>query len=169
MAEAEAEAGEKKGKGKLIAIIAVLAVLLIGGSVGATLFFTGVLGGGEAEAEAEDEHAAEEEAHAEAYYFAIEPPITVNFQQRGRARFLQVSLQVMTHDPLGLEHLKQHMPVVRNNLNLLFSGQSYDELSTREGKELLRKQALAEIQNVLTARAGAPVVDEVYFTAFVMQ
>ena len=167
MAEAEAEAGEKKGKGKLIAIIAVLAVLLIGGSVGATLFFTGALGGGDAESE--DGHAAEEEAHAEAYYFAIEPPITVNFQQRGRARFLQVSLQVMTHDPLGLEHLKQHMPVVRNNLNLLFSGQSYDELSTREGKELLRKQALAEIQNVLTARAGAPVVDEVYFTAFVMQ
>lgn len=160
---AEAAEGEKKGKGKLIIIIAVVAVLLIGGGVGAFLFLSG---GEEAGGDAQE---AKAEPLADPVYFAIEPPITVNFQQRGRARFLQVSLQVMTRDPLGLEQLKQHMPVVRNNLNLLFSGQSYEELSTREGKELLRKQALAEIQNVLTARAGAPVVEEVYFTGFVMQ
>ena len=151
----------------LLSIVPLLALLLVGGSVGGTLFLTGAFssGGDDGAEEAEQADGEPKVAH----YFAIEPPITVNFQKRGTARFLQVSLQVMTYDELALVELQKHMPAVRNNLNLLFSGQSYEELSTREGKELLRKQAVAEIQNILTARAGTPGIEDVYFTSFVMQ
>lgn len=156
----EAGAAPKKGKGRWLLLLAVLALAAGGGGAAAAFF---LLGGGEAEGEAVDQ------ARAEPIYYAIEPPITVNFQRRGRVRFLQVSMQVMSHDPEVIQALQRHMPVVRNNLNLLFSSQSYEELISREGKEQLRRRAATEIDNVLSARAGLTGVEEVYFTGFVMQ
>jgi flagellar FliL protein len=42
-------------------------------------------------------------------------------------------------------------------------------LNTREGKETLRNQTLAEIQKVMTEETGDAGVDSVFFTSFVMQ
>jgi len=78
-------------------------------------------------------------------------------------------VQVMTRDPEVAQAIEAHMPVIRNNLVMLFSGQKYEEVATREGKERLRQQTLAEIQKVLEERIGKPGVEDVYFTAFVMQ
>ena len=61
------------------------------------------------------------------------------------------------------------MPVIRNNLVMLFSSQTYKALMTVQGKEKLREQALREIQKVMEKETGEKVVDNVYFTSFVMQ
>jgi len=65
--------------------------------------------------------------------------------------------------------VEEHMPVIRNSLVMLFSGQKYEDVATREGKERLRQQTLAEIRKVLEERTGKPGIEDVYFTAFVMQ
>jgi flagellar FliL protein len=52
---------------------------------------------------------------------------------------------------------------------MLFSGQEPSVLNTREGKEQLRTDALAEIQKVMKAETGKPAVESVFFTSFVMQ
>jgi flagellar FliL protein len=75
----------------------------------------------------------------------------------------------MTRDPAVTDLVTLHMPVIRNNLMLLFSNQTYDTVSTLEGKEALREEALEVIQQILEEETGDPGVEAVYFTSFVMQ
>lgn len=160
---------EKKGGGlKLVVVAVVSATLVAVGGTFAVLHFTGALGGAQEEqAAGQEEEAATEEQPPT--YVALDPPFVVNFDNPTVARFLQVKVQVMTRDPEVVKAIEEHMPAIRNSLVMLFSGQKYEEVATREGKERLRKQTLAEIQKVLEARIGKPGVEDVYFTAFVMQ
>jgi len=181
----EGEEGEKKPSGtKKIILIVVLALVVIGVTVGATLYFTGVFDGDDsskavATAEGGDTAAGEDapakkEAKAkdlsdEAIYHLFEPPFTVNFNDNGKIRFLQIGLSVSTRDKDAIEIMLQHEPVIRNNLVLLFSGQKSEDLYTRDGKSKLRDDTLAEIQNIMSANTGDKAIDNVYFTGFVIQ
>jgi len=103
-------------------------------------------------------------------FLALDPPFVVNFDAEQAVRFLQVAVQLETRDPATIELLKTNDPVVRNDLLLLFANQKYAQLSTREGKEALRSQALEAMRKVLTAAGGHPErLEAVYFTSFVMQ
>jgi flagellar basal body-associated protein FliL len=48
------------------------------------------------------------------------------------------------------------------------SNRSFQSLMTRDGKEKLRQEALAEI-NKITHKESAPDVDNLLFTSFVVQ
>ena len=103
-------------------------------------------------------------------YIALDPPFVVNFEAEQLVRFLQVTVQVMTRDPETAEVVKANDPVVRNDLLLLLGNQHYDTISTREGKEKLRTQALGAVRKVVAGAGGkADKVEAVYFTSFVMQ
>ncbi|HEY8519067.1 MAG TPA: flagellar basal body-associated FliL family protein [Gammaproteobacteria bacterium] len=102
-------------------------------------------------------------------YFALEPGLIVNFDGGGRVRYLQIGIEFQTRDPKAAEAFAQHAAVVRNNLIMLLSEQSYEQLITREGKEALREAALAEVQSVMSELYGDPAVETLYFTNFVMQ
>lgn|SRR5512138_548684 len=105
-----------------------------------------------------------------AIYVEFDPPFVVNFEARGMTRFLQVTLQVMTRDPVTAELIKQHDPVIRNDLLLLLSSQTHDTISTREGKDALRTQALEVVSGAIAAEGGNGAnVEQLYFTSFVMQ
>jgi flagellar FliL protein len=85
-------------------------------------------------------------------------------------RFLQVTAQLMSRDPATIELLKTNDPVVRNDLLMLFGGQKYAVVSTREGKESLRAQTLAAVRKIVANAGGKPEkLEAVYFTSFVMQ
>jgi len=172
------ELAESKGKGsksKLIILI-VSAVLLLGGGAGAGLYFTGALASAEKvsvddedEMEDEDEEEDEEAAKAAAIYVDLHPAFTVNLQGKSKARFLQASVQVLTREPKVEEQIKQHSPMIRNRLMLLFSGKTSQDLSTVEGKETLQQEARSAIENVLKAENSEGGVEAVFFTSFVMQ
>ncbi len=164
MADEELEELEEQpsgGKKKIILLI-VGVLLLVGASVGATIFF---LGGGEPPAEEE----VAEEPPKKAHYFSLDPPFVVNFPGSGRGRFLQVTLDAMTYDETVVDAVRTHMPVLRNNLILLFSEQDATQLITPEGKEALRAATLDSIQKVIEKETGQKGVENVYFTSFVMQ
>jgi flagellar protein FliL len=101
-------------------------------------------------------------------YYAIDPPLVVNFEDGSAVRFLQISMQIMAHDEKALESVQKNIPLIRNNLLLLMSNRNYQSLMSREGKEKLRQEALAEIQAV-QKKEGGPDVDDVLFTSFVVQ
>ena len=153
-----------KSKKKLFIIIGAVALLLIINVV-AMIFIVKAM-----------KPAAEEAKPAEAMpqvmaptYISLNPPFVVNFEDQSLVRFLQVTVEVMTRDPEAVAAVEQHMPRIRNNLVLLFSSQSYQTLSSREGKIKIRKQALTEVQSILEEQTGKPGIDEIYFTSFVMQ
>jgi flagellar FliL protein len=156
-------AGAPKKSGKTLIIVLVLAiVLLAGGGVGAWFAFGSH--GGKKTTEVKKEPVAPPQ------YIALDPPFVVNFEADQQVRFLQVTVQLMTRDPATVELLKSNDPVVRNDLLLLFAGQKYTVISSREGKESLRQQTLTAVRKVVATAGGKPEkVEAVYFTSFVMQ
>lgn len=149
----------------------LLTVLLVVGAVFGMLYVSGVLPARSTEiaVELEQEYIGGEGAPRQAIYVPMEPPFVVNFEGRGPARFLQVSVEVMTREPDLEEQIKIHTPVIRNNLVLLFSRQTYQDVATHEGKEKLRQAALAEVRKILEVETGRSDVEALLFTSFVMQ
>lgn len=161
---------------KKILIMVVIGVVLMGLSAGGTLMALGMLSGEpEVSAAAEGEQGVDgnTEAQAEvkkpAIYYPMKPAMIVSFNVRGRQRYLQAEISLMTRDKSALADIEEHSALLQNGLLMLFSGQDYGELQTPEGKELLRQQSLGEIQKLLEQETGKPSVEQVLFTAFVMQ
>jgi flagellar FliL protein len=160
-AEAATE-GAKSGSSKKLIVILALVVALAGG---AGWYF---LRGADAPAAGKAEKKAETKLPAQ--YIALDPPFVVNFDAGSTARFLQVAVQLMTRSPEMVEFLKQHDPVIRNDLLLLLGNVKYEEVQTREGKEALRAAALEAVRAILKGEGADPgKLEAVYFTSFVMQ
>jgi flagellar FliL protein len=103
-----------------------------------------------------------------ALYYAIDPPLVVNFEDGAVVRFLQITMEVMAHDEKAIDSVQKNIPLIRNNLLMLMSNRDYQTMMSRDGKEQLRHEALAEIRKVQT-QTGAPDVDDLLFTTFVVQ
>ncbi|MFO1349983.1 MAG: flagellar basal body-associated FliL family protein [Gammaproteobacteria bacterium] len=180
MAEAK-EGKAKPGKGsgtKKIMMLAVIGIVLIGGSVGGTLVLSGALGKtkhAEENATPAEEHGAEssgasgKHGHGPAQYLAMDPPLVVNFEDEGTLRYVQIGIAVMARDKDAIDAVTLNTPRIRNDLIMLFGGQKFADLSAPEGKEKLRGDSLAAIQGILKEETGKPGIEAVYFTNFVMQ
>jgi flagellar FliL protein len=114
-------------------------------------------------------HGEGEHGQKPAMYFAFDPPLIVNFDDQEAVRFLQLQIEVLARDEKVVEAVKLHSPVIRNNLLMLMNGRDYRSLMNREGKEALRKECLAEVQRILKKETGAPGVEDLFFTSFVVQ
>lgn len=166
-----------KSKLKLIILIVVGLLIAVGGSVGATWFFLHKSAPAAEEAKKEGEHGAAEEGKGpdgkplkkEAIYEVLAPAFIVNFNVNGRQRYMQVSVALMGRDKDKIEALKAQMPKLRNNLVLLFSGQSFDNLATPVGKEMLRQLATASVQELAKKEVGDTTIEQVLFTNIVLQ
>lgn len=182
----------KGGSKKLLIIIAAAVVALGAAGGGAWFFMKGHADDEEVTADSGEEHDAKDEKAAKgkskdkkskkdkkgkaaepkapAIYVEFTPPFVVNFDAKGVMRFLQVSIQVMTRDHETSELIKLHDPRIRNNMLMLLGSQTLDTISTMEGKESLRKQALDVITKIVGDEGGeAKKVEDLYFTSFVMQ
>jgi flagellar FliL protein len=106
-------------------------------------------------------------AKAEIYY-AIDPPLVVNFEDGAAVRFLQISMEAMSKDQKAIDAVTKNVPLIRNNLLLLMGNRDFKSLMSREGKEKLRTEALAEIRSI-AKKEGSPEVDDILFTSFVVQ
>ena len=152
-----------KGKIKLIILIVVALLLAIGMSVGATWFFMH---------NAQSKPAVEQAAvvgKQPAIFEPMAPAFVANFNQNGRQRYMQVSITLQGRNQADLEALKVHMPVIRNNLVMLFSGQDFTALATPVGQEMLRQKATASVQEVAQKELGKVVIEQLLFTNFVLQ
>ena len=166
-----AEAPAPKKKGALMMILVAIVALAVGG--GAAFFF---IGGKSDKAEAADTKdgakgkGGEAKPKEPAQYVKLDPPFVVNFEAKGLMRFLQVTVEVMTRDLETVELIKKNDPMIRNDLILLFGNQKYESISTREGKEQLRTEALKVVAKIVADEGGkAEKVEQLYFTSFVMQ
>ncbi|MBM7059551.1 flagellar basal body-associated protein FliL [Pseudomonas sp. UL073] len=162
------EESKPAGKLKLIIVIVVALLLAIGSSVAGTWFVLHKSSGAD---EKPAEAAAEAGAPVKqpAIYEVLAPAFVVNFSEGGRQRYMQVSIALMARDQAKLDALKVHMPVLRNRLVMLFSGQDFNNLVTPVGKEMLRQQATASVQELAQKEVGNTVVEQVLFTNLVMQ
>lgn len=164
MSDANTEAPQAPAKKSPLMMIVIAVVALAAGGGGAFFFL-----GGKDKAHAA---AGEQEAEAKlpAQYVKLDPPFVVNFEAKGLMRFLQVTVEIMTRDPSTVEVINKNDPMIRNDLIMLFGSQRYEDISTREGKEKLRADALKVVADVIAAEGGdGTKVEQLYFTSFVMQ
>jgi flagellar FliL protein len=113
-------------------------------------------------------HGEEGGAGKVSVYYAIDPPLVVNFEDGSAVRFLQITMEIMAHDEKAIDSVQKNIPLIRNNLLLLMSNRNYQSMMSREGKEKLRQEALTEIRAV-QKKVGGPDVDDLLFTSFVVQ
>lgn len=180
-----AESQPKKSKlSKIILYIAVLFVL-VGVSVGVTLFF--IDGQSEenppteqtadaqenqpegGQAAAENTQAKAVQLNTEAEFIPIGKPFVVAFPDEGNARHLLVEIILMTKQRDMKDKIAEHVPLLRSNLLLFFTGVEEPPLWTEKGRADLKAGALALVQQLIKDKIGEPGVDEVLFTSFVMQ
>ena len=151
---------EKKRKPLILICVGLVALLL--SAAGLTY---ALISGSDKTATTE----AAEPVRLPALYQPLEPAFTVNYAHGGRQRYMQVSVVLMGRDPQALAAAAEHSPLIRNQLVMLFSGADFDQLSTAEGKELLREQATAAVQNLMEQEIGGPTIESVLFTNLVLQ
>jgi len=151
------------GKSKLIIMVAA-AVLLIGGGLAA--FF--LMSGDSDDATAtEDSEVVEEKEPAQ--YVGVPEAITSNIPGKSRNRTVQIKMSFMVRGNDAVDIVKTHMPQLKNDVLMLVSQQSADELRTPEGRKKLQEASLETVQATLTGIVGEPIVEKVLFISFVMQ
>ena len=169
--ETEAEAEEQPKGGGLVKklIFAGLALVLV--AVG---IFIGpmLLGGGEEEmAEGEAAEESAEVPSAPPIYQSLHPPLVVNLKsEAGDSHFMQITMEVMSRNQGVINSIREHTPVIRNSLILLYGNVLYESVQTREGKEEMLATGLEEIRRVMQETTGkSEHIEALYFTALVIQ
>jgi flagellar FliL protein len=105
-----------------------------------------------------------------ALYTSLQPPLVVNFKDAfGDSHYMQISMEAMARDQKVIDAVKEHTPVIRNALILLYGNVNYDALGTRAGKEQMLADGLKEIQGIMTQQIGVAGVEAVYFTNLIIQ
>ena len=126
------------------------------------------LAGPQEEGQSEGDSEEESEPLEEPLYAPLNPPMVVNFANDASG-FLQVEIQVMARDKDIIKLVKANEPAVRSALLMLFAGKTRDDVTTREGKEKLREEALSEVRQVIAPYVHEGTVEDVYFTSLIAQ
>ena len=96
-------------------------------------------------------------------------PLVVNYGNGPRMKYLKAEISVRVEDASTAEAVSHHMPLLRNGLVMLFSQQSEEAVGSPEGKESLRQQALAEINQLIRLETGRGGVVDLFFNNLILQ
>jgi len=116
-----------------------------------------------AEATAAIEEHAEDDKGKPAAILALEPFIA-NLADDGGRRYLKATFQIDFGTAIP-PTMQARLPQVRDLLLTLFTSKTFDDIRTPEGKQQLREEIIARINQVLDRDA----VKAVYFTEFIVQ
>ena len=192
MADKTEEAPKKKGKGKII-IMALGALVLIGGGVAGGVYASGAMGGDHAQEEkgpklvlkseqkrglggeeGKEGAAAIRGASGEggdkyaSNYYALEKDFTSNL--RDSVHFVQMGLAVSTpYDEEVIDNLKSNDIAVRSAILLTLGDTTEDQVFSSDGKKQLQKRLTDAINATLKQKEGFGGISNTYFTTFVVQ
>jgi flagellar FliL protein len=62
-----------------------------------------------------------------------------------------------------------NLPMIQDELRTLFSQQTYESVTTIQGREKLDALATERVQKVLQEETGNSDIKKVYFTSFILQ
>ncbi len=119
---------------------------------------------------AQDEEEVEEDAPVASNYIDLKPPFTVNYGGVGRLRYLKTEISLRVAGGMeGQGAIRHHMPYIRHTIVMTLSKASDEDLSSMEGRELLRQNVLEAIREVLITEEGKEHVLDLLFNSFVVQ
>jgi flagellar protein FliL len=105
-----------------------------------------------------------------AQYVYIQPAFVLNYGEAGnRLKYIRTDVALRVTGTLAAERVNYHAPYIRNQLVFLLSQQPDEVVNNAKGREVLRKEALDAVRELLTELEGKPYVDDLYFQNFVAQ
>ena len=113
----------------------------------------------------------EDEVPPQAIYFAFPEAFTINFlnQSKKKARYLQIKVSLMAHNPEIISSAELNLPMLEDSLRTLFSSQSFDDVTSTAGRKALQANTHKTIKTILKEETGQDNLDAVYFTSFILQ
>lgn len=120
---------------------------------------------------AQDEAAEGEAADpGSSRYIDLKPAFVVNYGGSGRLRYLKTDIALRISGGVdGPNDIRHHMPYIRHALVMSLSRASEEDLSSMEGRELLRQSTLEAVREVLMNEEGRQFVDDLLFNSFIVQ
>mgnify|MGYP000743012216 CR=1 FL=1 len=120
---------------------------------------------------AQDDEAADSEAAVKhkPTYFEIKPAFVVNYGGPGRLRYIKTSLTLRVDGDIGMRGIRHHLPQIRDVIVMTLTKQSEEDISSMEGKELVRLALLEAVQNVLAVEEGKHYISDLLFNSFIVQ
>jgi flagellar FliL protein len=116
---------------------------------------------------------AEEEGEAaapKAQYVELSPAFVANFGgTSAKLKYIKadISLRVPSEDAADL--IEANKALVRHQIVMRLSAQSDEQMAAPDSQESIRKEALKSVQSAMSEETGAPQVDDLLFTSFVVQ
>lgn len=121
-------------------------------------------------AQEEAEAPAEGEEGGPSRYIDLKPAFIVNYGGQGRLRYLKTDIALRVSGGLnGPTSIRHHMPYIRHQLVMLLSKATEEEVTSMEGRELLRQNALEAVRQILMQEEGEQNVDDLLFNSFIVQ
>jgi flagellar basal body-associated protein FliL len=93
-------------------------------------------------------------------YLPMKPPLIVNYGGTGKVRYIKAEISLRTEDAHSAAEVDHHMPLIRDTLIMLLSTMTLDQLSSGEGKEEMRLEALARVNEALEEAENPPEPEE---------
>lgn len=161
------EGGKKKGGALKMIIIALIILIVVGGGGFAAMK---ILGGhkdqtAQAAPEAQKQEAGNPAAEAVGVLYPLETFI-VNLADNDGSRYLKVTMSLELDSTEKLkEDLDTRVPQLRDAILSILSAKRYDEVSSAQGKMILKQEILRRVNSLLPKGQ----ITNVYFTEFVAQ
>jgi len=109
----------------------------------------------------------DEETEAPAIeYLEMKPKFTVNLAER--KKYLQVNVQLMIEGAEAVEEINKHLPALRHQLIMLFSGRFAAELESTKQREKLRLETLDAVRDTLQKYTKSDGLKDLFFTEFLV-
>ena len=104
----------------------------------------------------------------ETTYFEFPGDFTTNL--KGSRKFLQVSVGVSTqYDEKVMETVDSHQLALRSEILATISDFTEEDISGSEGKKILSDKLMIVLNDKLKSLKEFPGIEDVYFTAFILQ
>ena len=108
---------------------------------------------------AEDEESGDDATRKAAIYLPLRPQFVVNYGGGKRLKYLKAEVSVRLNTSEAANAVRHHLPYIRNNMVLLFARQTDQTLTSQEGKEVMRIEALEDLRVLLKREDGVPAED----------
>lgn len=159
------EATPKKSILKWIILGSLLIALGTGGFFGGRMFFNTDDPKGTAEASIDETRKVKKKESLK-IICPLESFVVnlIDKASRGK-RYLKITIELEVDNEMAKKKVSRYQPQIKDAILMLLTSQSYDEISTIEGKLDLKQTLLARINQAV----GEGLVRRIYFTEFVIQ
>lgn len=99
-------------------------------------------------------------------YLDMSPKFTVNLDVP--RKYLLINVQLMIEGKGNLEKVKKHLPALRHELVMLYSGRNANELGAMDQRETLRQESIEAVRKTLDKYADSDGFRDLFFTEFLV-